>query len=359
MARERVTKLRILFVAGNKNSAKFLSDPAFIYRCQNPALALSDKGHDVKCIHYKDLSQQKNPVDLIIFHRPCFRDLKARWLLSAELKKRRKQGTVLMADFDDLVFNPAFAEFSPGVINGFVSLQQTQKNFAQHAKTLNYFDALTVSTQPLKTFAAEQFNSNNVFWLPNSPHFLWQDKAPAPANSGTFDICYLPGTRSHDKDFALITEPLADFLAEHQNARLNITGVLDKERFSGRLKGLSKQIQWQEKQPYSNYWQVVNSGNLHLAPLQDTAFNRCKSALKAIEANFFNRPVIASPIPDMQRFASPGVQLAETENDWYQELKSNYQRSEQTHALRERVLTQYAPQQHAADIIKHYEQLQR
>lgn len=356
MVHKHVTKRRILFVAGNKNSAKFLSDPAFIYRCQNPALALSEQGHDVKCIHYKDLSQQKNPVDLIIFHRPCFRDLKARWLLAAELKKRRRQGTVLIADFDDLVFNPAHAEFSPGFINGYVSLQQTQKNFVQHAKTLSYFDALTVSTQPLKTFATEQFNTDNIFWLPNSPHFLWQEKVPAATSSDTFDICYLPGTRSHDKDFALITEPLADFLSEHQDARLKITGVLDKERLPGHLKRLSQQILWREKQPYDNYWQVVNSGHLHLAPLQDTVFNRCKSALKAIEANFFDRPVIASPIPDMQRFSSPGAQLAKTADDWHHQLKHNYQRRERTNSLREQVLKQYTPQQHAEDLIACYEQ---
>lgn len=356
MVHKHVTKRRILFVAGNKNSAKFLSDPAFIYRCQNPALALSEQGHDVKCIHYKDLSQQKNPADLIIFHRPCFRDFKTRWLLANELKKRRKLGTVLIADFDDLVFDPEYAEFSPGVINGYVSLQQTQKNFTQHAKTLSYFDGVTVSTQPLKAFASKLFNTENIFWLPNSPHFLWQDKAPAVTNSDTFDICYLPGTRSHDKDFALITEPLADFLAEHHDARLKITGVLDKERLPDHLKRLSQQILWQEKQPYDNYWQVVNSGHLHLAPLQDTVFNRCKSALKAIEANFFNRSVIASPIPDMRRFSKPGVQLAETANDWFQQLKNGYQNGEQTDALREQVFAYYTPEQHAKDLITCYEQ---
>ncbi|MFD2632089.1 glycosyltransferase [Idiomarina piscisalsi] len=356
MANEYPTPLRILFVAGNKNAAKFLSDPAFIYRCQNPALALSDKGHDVTCIHYKELSQQKNPVDLIIFHRPCFRDLKSRWLLSAELKKRRKQGAMLIADFDDLVFDPAYAEFSPGVINDYVSLEQTYKTFAQHAKTLNYFNVLTVSTLPLKEYADERFDPDRVFWMPNSPHYLWRDKNPTPESSDTFTVCYLPGTRSHDKDFALITEPLADFLTEHPDAQLNITGVLEEERFPKRLKALSKQIQWQEKQPYDNYWQVVNSGHLQLAPLQDTVFNRCKSALKAIEANFFNRPVIASAIPDMQRFTQPGVQLANSSDDWYQQLTTGYLRREQNHCLRKQVLEQYTPEQHAADILTCYQQ---
>lgn len=354
---ERVTKLSILFVAGNKNSAKFMSDPAFIYRCQNPALALAEQGHNVSCIHYRDLSRQKNPVDLIIFHRPCFRDWHARWLLSAELKRRRRQGTVLIADFDDLVFAPDYAQFSPGVVNGYVTLRQTQKNFAQHAKTLQYFDELTVSTQPLLDFASNNVGNDSVTWIPNSPHLLWRDKQPTATHSATFDVCYLPGTRSHDKDFALIAEPLADFLAEHPDARLKITGVLDNERFPDSLKRLATQVVSQPKRPYSDYWQVVNDGHVHLAPLEDSIFNRCKSALKAIEANYFHRPLIASPIPDMKRFAGPGVDLADDANDWYERLKRHYHQRSLNDKLREQVLAQYSVQQHAAELIARYEQI--
>jgi hypothetical protein len=61
---------------------------------------------------------------------------------------------------------------------------------------------------------------------------------------------------------------------------------------------------------------LISRCHVTLAPLEDTTFNRCKSGLKFIESALFSVPVIATPIPDMQRFKSSGILLAETADEF-------------------------------------------
>lgn len=350
--------LQIAFVAGSKHPTKFTADPAFIYRCQNPALALTDMGYSVDCLHYTELMQQKKHYHFVIFHRPSARSFRHYWSLRRRLKRLNQNGSVLLADFDDLVFDPQWAASSPGVINGYVSLQQTKKNFSQHAKMLAFFDHLSVSTEPLKNNASTRFDSTAITWLPNAPFYGWRDRQTSPTRDDRFVIKYLPGTKSHDRDFATIAEPLADFLSQHKDAQLNITGVLNQQRLPRELQRLAPQIQWQPKQPFNDYWRVVNEGHVHLAPLQDSIFNSCKSALKAIEAGYFDRPTIASPIPDMQRFVEAGATIANTQDDWFGALTQQYQTVGQKSQYRQAVVAQFSAEQHAKQLLAVYEQHQ-
>ncbi|MBT42045.1 MAG: hypothetical protein CMF12_05930 [Idiomarina sp.] len=348
---------RIAFIASNKNPLKFAADPAFIYRCQNPALALQAQGHRVYLQHVSTLlstfgAKLSQPtLDIAVFHRPCARTLRQRWQLYQLFKKLRQRGTRLIADFDDRVFATEFAADSPGVRNGYVSQQQTAKNFAQHQQLLHYFDAFSVSTQPLQA-ALQQQVQVPVHCLPNAPHKSWYAQTPSQQPAKPFVLKYLPGTRSHDQDFALIAATVSDFLQRHQDAELHITGVLERTRLPAALAN-SPQVIWQPKQPYEHYWQTVNAGHVHLAPLEDTPFNRGKSALKAIEAGFFNRPTIASPIPDMQRLVNAGVSFAHTPADWAEQLEYHKLHNDPlpTH-LRQQVLDCYSAEQQAHDLLQ-------
>lgn len=346
----------IAFIAGNKNPQKFASDPAFIYRCENPAAAAKEQGHNAHCLHINDCYTKLPEVDIAVFHRPCTRTWLQRWQFRQLIRRLRAQGTLLIADFDDRVFASDFAKDSPGVRNNYVSLKQTQKNFAQHQRVLNLFDTYTVSTTPLQQ-TLQPLVDGPVHWLPNAPHKSWYRHQPTATADNTFIIKYLPGTRSHDKDFALVADAVGQFLSKHKDAQLHITGVLDPSQLPHSLAAQKDQIIWQQKQPYDLYWQCVNAGHVHLAPLEDTPFNRCKSALKAIEAGFFNRPTIASPIPDMQRLASAGVSYAQTPTEWFEQLERHKQQpTSQYQALREAVLACYSAEQHAQAIVQLYEQ---
>lgn len=262
------------------------------------------------------------PFDVIVFHRPRYS-----FGLRLTLRRLRKAGTLCVADFDDMVFNPDWAPFSPGVVNQQVSLQQTRKNFNTHAKALKLFKHASVSTTPLVS-DMQTSHDQTPWFIPNAVHLHWRDEisphGQTQAQASSLEttnriITYFPGTRSHDRDFSMIKAPLQQVLAEHPHAALHITGELADD---GILQGISaQQLVRHPKQAFADYRTHVARSQINLAPLEQTEFNQRKSALKAIEASYFNAPTLASPIPDMQRLESAGAVLVESNDSaWYDAL---------------------------------------
>lgn len=273
------------------------------------ALALKAAGHTVMLAHYSRFDPRQQ-YDVIVFHRPRY-SLGFRFTL----RQLRKQGSRCIADFDDLVFDPAWASYSPGVLNQQVSLKQTVRNFTAHDKALRLFDEVTVSTTPLQDKIQQSHGLKAVF-VPNAVHLGWRAE-PAPGKEPVPRLTYFPGTRSHDRDFAHIHQPLADFLHDHAEVELHITGTLSEDVL---IKTRPHQLVCHPAQPFQSYRQHVAQSWLNLAPLENTVFNQHKSALKVIEASYFNAPTLASPIPDMQRLESAGAILAANQNDWFDGL---------------------------------------
>lgn len=337
--------LRIAFVAFNKNPERFLADASYIYRCENLALALQAKGHHVDLLHYSQISSD-TPYDLVYFHRP-----NRRFGLSHFIRKLKKKGCQVIADFDDLVFDPAWAMQSPGVINGQVSLHKTEKAFMSHHKALARFDRVVVSTEPLASKIRYLFPGVVVLVVPNTVHYSWyQSTLTEPMHREQKILTYFPGTRSHDKDFAMIKAPLAEFLHEHPEVQLNITGVLNLS-----LKCRPGQLVKCEKQTFRLYKQHVYKSWLNIAPLEETEFNKHKSAIKVIEAGYWNTPTVASPIPDVKRLVGCGALLAHNAHQWFSTLKSltsdvEYQRHNAD--LRQRLLSHASVEQQADRLLE-------
>ncbi|GGW58751.1 hypothetical protein [Alishewanella tabrizica] len=302
--------LSIAFVANTKNPRLFRSDPAFIYRCENLALALHDAGHHVELLHISKLNCTK-PYDIIVLHRP-----KQQLFLAWRLAWLKRRGCRIIADFDDLVFLPEFANVSPGVVNGVVSLAQTQKNFATHQKALRYCDAFTVSVNPLQEKLQHLMPHKPILCLPNAVHQSWYAVPEAPDRTAVKRLTYFPGTRSHDKDFATIQPVLEQLLHEEPDLQLHITGVLNAT-----ITCRNSQLVRHPKQPFAGYAHHVAKSWLNLAPLELTEFNQHKSALKTIEAAWFNAPTLATPIPDMQRLQNAGALLMHNSDNWYHTVK--------------------------------------
>lgn len=312
-----MTKLTIAFIAHTKNPALFMNDPSFIYRCENLALALQELGHKTDLLHYTQVDP-KVQYDIMVFHRPKYRFGFRHWL-----KKLRKRGTLVIADFDDLVFDPQWAEVSPGVINQQVSLQQTQKNFRRNQKALRAFNWVTASTTPIVE-RIQSMGAEHAMLLPNAAHTRWL-ATPIPTKPERPRLTYFPGTRSHDRDFAIAQPALERYLHDHPEVQLQITGPLSQS-----LRCRDDQLVRFDKQPFDTYQHHIAQSWLNLAPLQDTLFNAHKSALKAIEGSFFNAATLASPIPDMQRLNNCGAVLVphtttakDAEDAWYSAIAAN------------------------------------
>lgn len=324
-------KQAFTFVGCNNRSSHFRDDPSFIYRCENVAQGLNCLGFESELIHL-DRFRLEQAGRVVVFHRPQF-SLRL-WYLLALLKKK---GIPIILDVDDLVFDARYASYSPGFLNQGTSLQDIRKRFSSMQKALRFFDAVTVSTIPLAEHIGQLYPDIPVVVIPNAVHLSWREENAidsAPPEKPV--ITYFPGTRSHDRDFKLISKVIEGFLQKHPEVELHVTGHLQTEIFHR-----SQQVVKRSKVPFSEYHRQFQGGWVNLSPLEDTPFNRCKSALKVIEAGFWNIPTVCSPFPDSERFDGSGALLAKSEDDWVEHLESLLDTTfyaEQVQRLREKVL---------------------
>jgi glycosyltransferase involved in cell wall biosynthesis len=290
----------LAFVACNRNRRRFRADPSFTHRCENMALALQSQGIRSELLHFTSLPL-RGRFKVVVFHRPRHHPMlnfMRAWL--------RWKGTTLVADIDDLVFDEALSRFSPAVLNGRLSLRKIERQFGSHRRALAGFDRITVSTEPLAEHVRRCFPKASLAVVPNGVPCAWQSMGIAASGPPSEPvILYLPGTPSHDRDFGLYAPAVAAFLAKYPQAQLEITGPL---RFS--LPARNGQVVYREKVPFAVYHECFRRGWVNLAPLEETPFTRCKSALKVLEAALWGVPTICSPIPDAERFLGAGALFA-------------------------------------------------
>jgi hypothetical protein len=270
-------------------------------------------------------------VGAAVFHRPP-QSLHLRLLLAVLCRR----GAKVLADVDDLIFDEALAEFSPGVLNNLVTLKETRRQFAANRRALARFDAITVSTEPLAEHVRRCFPSARVTVLPNGVHRSWRSMSERGEKPSAPVITYFPGTRSHDRDFGVYAEGVAAFLAKYPEARLEVTGPLN---FG--MTARPGQVVHREKIPFDRYHEHVRTGWVNLAPLELTPFTRCKSALKVLEAGYWGIPTVCTPIADAERFRNAGALPADDAEAcfrWLEAMMDPARYREVTEGLSQRVL---------------------
>lgn len=346
------TPIEIIFAASNSNPAQFRNDPSYIYRCENLGLELAEQGYDVKFRHWFEL-QAGQQYQVVIFHRPQA-SLRLWWLL----RKIRKQGGVVIADFDDLIVDEQYANYSPGVLNKLISPRITARRFRAHRRALGWFDGITVSTEPLVRHIRRLCPEVPVEVLPNSVHRNCVfTRVPVGEKLKQKVLTYFPGTRSHDRDFASVGSILSEFLMAHPEVHLKIVGTLE---FS--LACHPGQVTHQEKVPFSEYLALLKGSWLNLAPLEETPFNQCKSALKVLEAGFFGVPTVCSSNADMQRYSEAGALIAKNDQEWSSVLEKMLDDKvylERTSTIRETTLELANVQKQAKSLLSLIDQIRR
>jgi len=285
----------IAFVACNRNPQRFAEDPSFIYRCENLAAALSARGCHVWLGHISRFPWHQR-FDRVVFHRP-----RSTWRFRWLFRWLRARGIETIAEFDDLVFDPGLAAYSPAVLNGLAPASRIEGEFAANRAALLEFQRVSVSTEPLREAVSGVCGDTDIRVIPNAVHWRWRDFPPVPAEKVRKVVGYFPGTRSHDRDFALVAKPLTRFLNRRPDVELRIVGPL---QFS--LAVRENQICHEGKRPFNRFHECFRNISVNIAPLEQTPFTRCKSALKVIEGAFWSVPTLCSPLPDADRFAVHG-----------------------------------------------------
>lgn len=183
-------------------------------------------------------------------------------------------------------------------------------------------DLVTTSSAPLRDYL-QVFNSQTVV-LPNYlDESLWklrteEEITRQSTRAGEQVTIGYMGTNTHQPDLELITTRLAQLLDGYQKRLLL--------RFWGAeppdLLRSHAQVEWQpvKMDSYAEFaaYFTQQSCDLFVAPLVDSKFNRCKSAIKFLEYSSLGVPGVYSRIAPYQTVIEDGQNgfLASTNEDW-------------------------------------------
>ena len=318
--------LRIVFVSSHPSIRRFRRDASYIYRCENLALALSARGHKISLVHITALLVRSD-FDIAVFLRPS-----RSWMFDYVTDRLRARGTTLIGDADDLIFDPTCAEFRPSVRNNLSDQAKTQRKFILHASALAKMDKMQFSTGELVRRYLALHPQAQCAVMPNAGHRSWR-AIPLASPCSERNISYFSGTRTHDRDFSLVVPALEKLLHRHGNLKIRIIGPVSNIFDHPRVIRIEKVL-------FKDYPQLVRASHISIAPLEDTPFNQCKSALKALEAGMMNVPIVASSVGDYSGLNVDGVLRAKSSSEWESQLDfaldpGNYQRL--SAGLRERM----------------------
>ena len=248
------------------------------------------------------VSAQGYRADAVVTQRYAVADAGAAERLAAHC---RRHGTALVYDLDDDLL---------AIPRGHPEHAVLAFRAESIARMLGLADTVTVSTEALRARLARRGIAARV--VPNAlDERLWRCFTPAPPALpvGVLRILYM-GTATHDADFALVAPALERLIRE------------SKERIAFDMIGVSaaaEMPQWVTRiQPTPNaassYPGFVNwiaqqrRWHIGIAPLADSPFNRCKSAIKTMDYAALGLAVVASdtaPFRDSLA-AGPGGLLA-------------------------------------------------
>lgn len=191
-------------------------------------------------------------------------------------------------------------------------------------------DLIYTSTAYLGDRFADQFPEQNVFYgiYPPYPDFLLTDGSNAKGKS-SLTIGYM-GSKGHQIDLDAIAPILQQVLTSQPDLRFETFGTIQMpdvlKSFGSRTRAYNTNTD------YAGFLNQLNQLNwdIGLIPLQDTVFNRCRSATKFVEYTACGIPALASSGYIYDQFAqSPAPQILTVEADgWLPRIEEMLQNAE-------------------------------
>ena len=268
------------------------------YRCALQAKQLAAHGWDTRVEYVKDArASAVKDTDLIIASRLSFDEQ-----VVLLLRETKRAGKALCGDLDN--------RLSPWDIDdtGYMRSRRRPKSSVSARKAaaerdmlrlLPAFEQVAVSTdgirEQLAGFGVAAHVVPNVFDTDVHPGVLRPRRALSR-------LLVMSGTQTHDADLRFVAPQLGRFLSEHRDVQCTLLGQL---QVPGPLLGLPNLVT-RGLLPIAELYAAVEEHDLCLVPLEPTAFNDCKSALKFIECGAVSVPVLASPRRDYRRVIQHG-----------------------------------------------------
>jgi len=266
------------------------------------------------------LIKQAKKFKIFIFHRV---------LVTPKIQKMieliKKQKKEIIFETDDLVFDPQYLacmdyfktmnKFERKLYEGGVGQEILKDSYTKVCTTTTNFLAQKLSEYGKKVFIIRNKLSKKD--LLNVREILINIKR----DDNKMRLGYFSGSKSHNKDFALIKNALLKLFEKYNNLELFIAGplILDKEfeKYKNRIK----------RSPYvkrQKHFQNIAKIDINLAPLElDNSFCQAKSELKFFEAGILEVPTVASRTKAFETAIEQAMDgfLAASEGEWLESLE--------------------------------------
>lgn len=322
----------ILYVSQTSRIDRPYFDPSVRYRCYNVAAQARKRGIKAWVMSQAEFEEAEPPTfDVYVFHRPKLTRL------FLDRLRGLPAGAARIADYDDLTFDVAAAPQTSAVRNRGEAVWAVRKALSSNQAALRLFSRFSVSTVPLKEAVERLAPGAEIFVLPNRPDDGYLAMAAAARKRRGRPrqmIGYFAGTASHDEDLSSIWAPLATFCRANGVA-LTLAGPV---RSPGKAKGSGFDIIQANLVSFHQLSHTMADCDFVIAPLIYNAFSACKSGIKLMEAGAAGTPLVATPIPDIDRFETPLLFRAREPSDWTAALEGAWARDRRADAEQGRAL---------------------
>lgn len=276
------------------------------YRVEQPAELWHRAGVGYDFAHYEDV-QRATALLQEASHVMLYR-LANTPVTSMLLYEARRLRLPVLYDLDD----PLFSVSAYGTYQNMDALPLSQKqHFLREAPryldVMNAADLISVSTPGMVAHTG-LYSARPVLLRRNfADSATLQAGAAARAKSGArseaFRLGFASGSMGHEVDFATIAEDVITFLDAAENRQLVILGHFDKKLLP---EALRPRVETHPFTDYAAYLETLASLDAAVMPLADDAFNRCKSAVRVIDAAAVGVPSVVGAVSDMAHQVEAG-----------------------------------------------------
>jgi glycosyltransferase involved in cell wall biosynthesis len=314
----------VVFISGEPHT------PGHTYRVLRPVSALQRLDIAATWLRVDEVPMHLAEIaaasTLIIWRAPCGHEI------SLAMETARRAGAKVVLDIDDLMIEPRLARTD--VIDGIRSNKYDEADvralYAGIRETLRQADACICTTAEIATHALGMYRPAYV--VPNAfdPETLQASRAAVRSRqqvepSNIVRLGYAGGTRTHQKDFAVVAPALGKLLRERPNCRLVLfrepdggLPLIDVREFPG-ISARAGQIEWRDMVELDALPAEIARFDINLAPL-DTGnlFCEAKSELKFFEAALVDVCTVASATRPFMRAIRDGETgfLARSSREW-------------------------------------------
>ena len=356
------------FPSQRKFSVGFIIDPAgFLtnhFRAYNMKEYLNLSGIKSDIIPEADVTYKwVSAFDIIVLCR-----LFMNHHIEKHVEMCREWNTPIIFDADDLIIDPSILDSIASIEN--LSDQEKELHREGIKKHRKSFEAADFFIAPTDYFAGIGRNlGKSSFVIRNGLCSSQLELCKKILRSNghnnndhgfhrTVGIGYFSGTKSHQKDFAVVKPALLRVMDDFPHVHMYVGGYLDLgnefEKFRDRIK----------KIPFIDIHQLPNNiamADINIAPLEvNNPFCEAKSEIKYSDAALLKIPTVASPTDAFRWAIQDGFNgfLATSEDEWYECLRKLIEDPElrKTMAQRahEHVMKYYMPESMASSVKKTY-----